>query len=298
VVNDKWTPLGNNLNLARIRWAEFEGVSDSRTFNAALDKYLASSDFSSLARNTQKSYISSADTLRKIFGKTPCKAITPAHIYEFMDKYPSKAVANVGLCVIKNSMERARRSGWIQVNPGNSIDRHKMKPRGRYLEDHEYQTIYQHASDILKAAMKIAYFTGARQIDVIKMRLSDITEAGVYIMQQKTKKKQLFMWNDELKDAIDQAKAITRPIRGMTLFCSDSGGVYSDHHLYKHWKAACLKAGVEDAQFRDLRSKSATDAENLGQDYQAILGHTSKAMSDRYVKKFKVDRVQPLRKKI
>jgi integrase len=61
-------------------------------------------------------------------------------------------------------------------------------------------------------------------------------------------------------------------------------------------RSARNAAGVPDAQFRDLRAKAATDAEAAGMDYQAILGHTTRAMSDRYVKAMRTIKAQPLRK--
>lgn len=298
VANGRWTPLGKELTLARIKWAELEGVSNGDTFNDALNKYLASPEFNALAPNTKRSYLTLCEPLRKGMGAARCKVIVAAHIYSFMDKYPSKGGANVALNVIKHAMEKARRAGWIEENPAHKIDRHIIKPRGRYLEDHEYRAIYDKANPVIQAIMILAYLTGARQIDVIKMRLSDVTEEGIFVMQQKTKKKQLFTWTPELREAIDQARAISRNIRGMTLFCTKKGAQYSASTIRKMWADACAKAGIEDAQFRDMRSKAGTDAKEAGQDHQKLLGHTSKAMSDKYVKRFSVDKVEPLRKKI
>ena len=62
------------------------------------------------------------------------------------------------------------------------------------------------------------------------------------------------------------------------------------------WAKACELANVKDAHFHDLRAKSGTDAKRNGIDYQALLGHTKRDMSDRYVKARDVDRVTPNRK--
>ncbi len=298
VANRRWTALGKDLQIARIKWAELEGVTDNRNFSAALDRYLASDQYEKLAANTKRSYKTMSEVVRKVFGHMNCKSITPAHIYQFLEKYPSKGNANVGVNVIKNSLERARRLGWIIENPCVDIARNATVSRRRYLTDSEYQSIAQHANAALRAIMKVAYLTGQRQSDIIKMRLSDVTDEGIFVMQKKTGKRQLFTWTEELREAVADAKALERPIRGMTLFCTARGKPYNASNLRKAWDDARTKAGIPDAQFRDLRSKAATDAENTGQDYQAILGHTSKAMSDKYVKQYKVDKVTPLRKKI
>lgn len=297
-VGAKWTPLGNDLALAKIRWAELEGVNNHKTFNAALDKFLASKDFNALAKNTQRSYRAQESILRKTFGHMNCSSITPAHIYQYLDKHPSPSSANVGVNVIAKSLTIVMKYGWINSNPCATVSRNRTESRGRYLNDAEYQLISQHATEALRAIMRVTYLTGQRMVDIIKMRLSDITDDGILVVQQKTGKKQLFLWTEELREAIAEAKALERPIRGMTLFCTRTGRPYNDSNLRKQWAASCEKAGVENAQFRDLRSKAATDAAELEQDYQAILGHTSKAMSDRYVKRYATQKVTPLRKKI
>jgi len=50
------------------------------------------------------------------------------------------------------------------------------------------------------------------------------------------------------------------------------------------WSAATEKAQVIDAHFHDIRGKAATGGKRVGLDYQALLGHSTKAMSDRYIK--------------
>lgn len=44
--------------------------------------------------------------------------------------------------------------------------------------------------------------------------------------------------------------------------------------------------------------KAATDAKKLGMDYQKLLGHTNKAMSDRYIRLREVDQITPLPKRV
>lgn len=53
---------------------------------------------------------------------------------------------------------------------------------------------------------------------------------------------------------------------------------------------------MKDARFHDIRGKAATDAKADGQDYQAMLGHSTKRQSDAYVKAKETTRVEPLRR--
>jgi integrase len=49
-------------------------------------------------------------------------------------------------------------------------------------------------------------------------------------------------------------------------------------------RSICADLRIDDATRRDLRAQAATDAAAEGLDYQALLGHSSKRMSDRYLK--------------
>jgi integrase len=298
VYRDKWTPLGSDIAVARIKWAELERVNNKDNFDAALDSYFASDGFFKLADNTKKNYMSRAKVVRAVFGNMVCAAIRPKHIYKFMDECPSRNIANQGLILIQHALEQAKRKGWVDTNHGKEIEGFTPKRRSRYIEDAEFKAIYDNANQLVQAVMKINYLIGQRPIDILKIKLSDITDDGIFVMQQKTKKKQLFVWTPELREAVELAKAIPRKVRGLTLFCSRTGKMYSPNTFRDQWKAACKKAGVENAQFRDIRAKTITDAENDGQDHQALGGHATKAMSDSYVKRFKVQKVEPLRRKI
>ena len=87
-------------------------------------------------------------------------------------------------------------------------------------------------------------------------------------------------------------------MRGLFLLCTERGRKYQYAKLNGMWIEARTSAGIEDAQFRDIRAKSATDAKRGGQDYQALLGHTTKAMSDSYIKLEDAQIVEPQRRSL
>jgi integrase len=95
---------------------------------------------------------------------------------------------------------------------------------------------------------------------------------------------------------IDQARQ--RRVLGLYVVADDKGRQITKGRMERAWQAARAAAGVEDIQFRDIRAKSATEAERRGQDYQKLLGHTSAAMSERYLRGRRVERVEPLKGKL
>lgn len=293
----KWISLGKDLNEARRKWADIEaGPVASDVFNALLDEWLASEAFIDLAPNTQKQYRSVARQLRTTFEGFAVQQIEPKHVAMWQDFHPSKVNANTGKSIITTVLNIAVRRGMINRNPAKEVENLTIKRRKRYITDDEFLKIREHASPALRAAMDISYVTGARIGDVIHIRLSHITDDGLLIRQGKTNKLQLFRRNDALDTVIANAKAIKRPVRSsLFLLCTLRGQQYKYAQMNEWWIAARTKAGIPDVHFHDIRGKSATDAKRSGIDYQALLGHTTKAMSDSYIKLEDAQIVEPMR---
>lgn len=292
-----WTPLGSDLNSARLQWARLEGEYDPTIFGSAIDKFLAECA-PQLAPNTRKSYAYNAETLRRVFGRMPHATISPSHVATFLDTHERPATANVQVGLMATIFERMMRWGWCATNPCRGIRRNPMKARDRYLEDAEFLSIRAKAPDYLVAAMDIAYLTGLRVSDIVKIHLHDLKLDSLYVVQKKTGKKQAFQLTEYLKAAIERAKALKRPVRGLWLFCRRDGQPYKEATLSSSFRASALRAGVSDARFHDLRAKAASDAKKLGQDYQALLGHAAQSTSDRYVRVRQADKVEPLSRKL
>lgn len=297
VTNDKprkWISLGKELGKAKIEWARIDSSSVSQdSISVLIDDWLSTDEFSSRPINTKKVYNSVAKQLKAVFGDTPVQDITPGLIAQWMDNHKSKTQANMGKSVLSSVMKIAVRYGKINHNPCLEISVHRIAGRKRYITDDEYLRIRSHASPVLKCIMDIAYLTSSRISDVLAIRLSSWTSDGLLIKQIKTKKLQLFQRTPELEKAIDQAKAIPRPFRGLFLFCTSTGKQYHQNTVREWWVSAREAAGVDDVHFHDIRGKSATDAEDDGEDYQALLGHSTKAMSDKYLKIEKPQKVKP-----
>lgn len=295
VTNDKprkWIPLGDDLHEARKKWAELEnGPSDSDSISRLIDEWLEIPN--ELTESTMLNYRSVAKQLKEVFGNTQVALIRPHHVASWLDNHASKARANLGKAVLTNALDLAIRRGMIDRNPAREIQRINVKRRKRYLTDQEYIAIRSNAHPVLKSAMDISLLTGARISDVLAIQMKHWSEDGLLVRQIKTNKLQLFKRNSALESVINAARRIPRPVRGMYLLCTLKGQRYSKATLYTWWVQACELAKVEDANFHDIRGKAATDAKREGLDYQALLGHSTKAMSDRYIKLEDAQVVEP-----
>ena len=295
----KWIPLGSDLEKARILWAEYEnGPKEENLLSNLIDAWFATDKFKALAPSSRICYESISRQVKEYFKGSHAEDIRPYHIAGWMDDCPSKTQANLGRAVLVNVLALAIRKGFIDRNPVSEIERHNIKRRERYLTDAEYIAIREQATPILRAAMDISYATAARVSDVLAIRLKDWTEEGLYIRQKKTGKFQLFNRSPMLEQVIDAARSIPRPVRGMYLLCTLKGQPYSYATINTWWQDAVEKSGVKDAHFHDIRGKSATDMKRGGGDYQALLGHSTKAMSDSYIKIEEAQRVNVLQRKL
>jgi len=296
----KWIKLDKDLARAKILWAQIEsgGAVGGSFFPGVLQQWLGSEQYTKLASATKKTYQTLIDLLPQVFDG-PMEAIKPMHVAQFMDAHKSKAQANLGRVILSNVFDYAIRRGIIEcANPAKMVTKFVIKGRDRYLTDEEFAAIRLAGNDVVKVAMDIAYLTGARITDVLKLRLADCQEDGLFVQQHKTKKRQLFTWSPELREAINIAKKLPRPIRGLHLLCTRTGKPYCYSSFYSIWQNACTTAGVENVHFHDIRGKAATEAKQQGQDYQALLGHASKAMSDKYIKRREIERVEPVKSRV
>lgn len=173
----------------------------------------------------------------------------------------------------------------VESNPCVGFRRMPEKKCDRYLSDAEYRAIYDQASESMKPIMDICYFTGQRIGDVLAIKMSDIDDEGIHFKQGKTGARLVVKMTPELKSAIESAKALPRPIRGMTLFCTFRGGRQYNYATVKGmYMEAVKRAGVERTMLHDLRAKLFTDAKKQGKYAQALGGHVTEAMTNRYIR--------------
>lgn len=296
----KWISLGSDAAAARLKWAELENTANSstdRTFAALASRYVEEC-LGEASANWRHNVGWQTKRLVAVFGHMPLDEILPCHVAEYLDRHPKPATANQGISIMGVMYEKAMRWGWTNGNPTKGIRKRKLERRARYITDAEFVRIRECAAPVVRAAMDIAYLTGLRIGDVLSLRRDQITPDGLSIVQQKTGARQTFELTPALSAALAAAKATNGRVSGLTIFLNTRGRPLAYQAFYKHWQEAVTTAGIPDVHIHDIRAKAATDAKSHGQDYQALLGHTSQAMSERYVKQRESVRVSPLKKTI
>jgi len=178
------------------------------------------------------------------------------------------------------------------------VERIKETPRDYYFDDGVWAAIYAQARDDLKDAMDLAYLTGQRPADVLKMRLSDIRDKAIEVKQGKTGIKVRILLETEdgqqtslgalverLRQRHGQVSSlylISRPRDGsaVSIAMIEQQMTKARDRAAEKAKDPNLREKILAAQFRDIRPKAASDHANLA-DAADLLGHTQQEITKR-----------------
>lgn len=294
VRNNKWRPLSRDYHDALVEYARLTAGGDGRVLQDLVDRALADME-KEVAASTLKNYRTCAKRVLEAFEEFSPAQIKPTHVAQFLDDAKdTPSMANLLRSFMRGVFVRAVRWGVVEADPTRDIKPFKTSKRTRYITDDEFAAIRSHASPTLQCLMDIAYITGQRIGDVMGIRYADISDAGLYVEQDKTRARVQIAMTQDLADAISRARELHQSVKGLTLFHRRDGSPLSYFTIYGHWTRACQKAGIKDANFHDIRAASATDAKAAGMDSKALLGHTTESSHNRYLRSKVVPVAQPV----
>lgn len=300
----RWIPLGSDLAKARLLWARYEDVASSHSMAELVDTYIATK-MAKNAPNTVRQYRSYANTVRKLWGTLECSTLTTPQIARWRDLSGiGPATANGVIALLRVAFPAAIEWGWCVHNPALSASKCETEPRPDYLEDGPFKAIRLAAPAWLKVAMNLAYNTALRPIDILALRwewIGNGTGNGLVVLPRKTQRTRVsvdFVITPEVQEALDDARR--RPIVGLFVVANDRGRPITYNRLNETWRELVNKLGFAGTQFRDIRSKSATDADAQGQDAGQLLHHHKGPgkTTQGYLKKGTKIVVEPLRRKL
>lgn len=284
VRKNKWTPLSRDYREALREYADIVARQGDEALTNLVERALADMR-KEIADSTYKNYLTCSRRMLEAFAEFTPQQIKPHHVAQFLDDHKATpSMANLLRSFLKGVFARAVRWGIVEADPVRDIKPFKTKKRDRYITAEEYAEIRKYATPTLQGLMDVAYLTGQRIGDVMGIRYADISEAGVFVRQQKTGQRVLIAMTPDLEAAIKAARSIHRSVKGLTLFHKRDGSPLAYTTIYGQWRRACEAAKVENANFHDIRAASATDAKEQGLDSRTLLGHTTEASHNRYLR--------------
>lgn len=313
----RWIPLGSDYALALAQWARLEGKPvpvQSRTFAALARWYrekfgkAAADGTFELLRETERDLAA----VELVFGPSPFETITPADVKTYLTgrmsrkrlkdgevARPAPTRANREIARLSHAINMAREHGLTNMpNPCTGVTRNAEAGRTRYAEDQEVDAIYEAGDDLLRDAMDLLYFTGQRPGDTVRTMRRHIVDGVLRVRQSKTGTMVPILVEGDLAAAIERMLGRSRKAVSAYLIADVNGQPLTYWMLERRWRearaaAATKMPSVADLQMRDIRGKAATDVGDLAH-AQALLGHKTRAMTEKYVKQRAGTRVKPL----
>ena len=188
----KEVPLGPDLYEAKVKWAKLEYKNPPkivRNMGEVFDRYEARIIPGKKPR-TQQDNLKELKQLRKAFENAPIEAITPQVVAQYRDARTAKIRANREIALLSHVFTIAREWGMTdKANPCAGVRRNKETPRDFYADSAVWDAVYAQAAQELKDTMQLAYLTGQRPADVLKISINDLSGDFLMVGQGKTQKR-------------------------------------------------------------------------------------------------------------
>lgn len=312
----RWFLLGRTLPEAYRTWSErMQHLDKARTIGDLFDRY-ALEVIPAKAPKTQADNVRALARLRPVFGALPISTLEPQHVYRYVDLRRAKTAAHREVEVLSHVYTKAVEWGAIRRHPfKGQVELAGQQPRDRYIEDWEIVEALSikprqkyGGIRLVLAYIRVKLLTGLRRGDLLRLRVADCQDDGVHVQPHKTaqttRKRQVILWSDELRAAIDAAKMARSVHISPWVFCNRDGECYVDEKagtangwdsLWQRYMARVLNETKVTERFHehDLRAKCASDATTLEHARQ-LLAHADARTTDRIYRRAP-ERVKPLR---
>lgn len=291
VKGGKWVDIGADLASALAEYARKVGEPKGG-MPALIDEVLEHVS-PTLAANTRKQYAGAAKVLKRKLAEFSPEQVKSRHVAAIKrDLSATPNMANRCLTVLRIVFTWAVEWQRVDSNPCIGVKRLPEAKRKRLLSDAEWRGIYEKAGPRLRVIMRMQLLTGQRIGDVLSIRRSQLTEAGVEFEQQKTDARLVVRWSPDLRSAVEDAIALLGGAQTLTLFRSSTGGAPDYHSVREQFNRAAAQAGVEDARPNDQRAQSATKTRQQGKNATKLLGHSKESQTETYLRDRNIPEVE------
>lgn len=292
------------IKLLAIRKGELAARKYARptryTLRVACDEYLATIEGVLKDYPNQKRY---ADLWCEALGRKLLSDIRPVDVEKWMrarltaprrDDEPgslpwSAASVNRARAFLHRLFNIGMRNGWCDRNPVTLTRKHnENNERDRWLGSRgadESARLRAASSDFLWRCIVIAICTSLRLSEQLQLRWSDVDPPNRLIRVPHPKGDRNKRWVPISDACLDALQGLPSRMRSEWVFPGRLGRPLSRWGLRKQFDAALTTAKIHDLVWHDLRHTTASLLSQLGENaqiVQAVMGHSSPAMTARY----------------
>jgi integrase len=200
----------------------------TRDFRALVRSYVASQGYRKLAPRTAKDYDKVTEWVVEKWGSEAVTTIERRHVIRARDANAETVrFANYIVQVLRILFEHAIDIGWLKAgtNPAKGVDLIKSERPGRKPWPADLVKAYRaEAKGRARLIFEVLLGTGMRPADALKARWDDLSDGGINIRQNKTKKPIWVPLTPALRAVLDQT-----PRKGLTICAQLSRGRRSGH---------------------------------------------------------------------
>lgn len=254
-----------------------------------LDRFEQSTEFADLADRTRKDYRRLIKIIELEFGDFPLAAIEDRRTRgEFLAWRERRAIksrrqADYAFAVLARILSWAHNRGLVPLNPCERPGRLYRAARTENVwTDADEQAFHAKAPVHLRLALTLALWTGQRQGDLLHLKWAAYDGETIRLRQRKTKVPVVVPVGAPLRAALDAARARckqdNKPLPA-TILATERGTAWTESGFRASWRKACIKSGVTDLTFHDLRGTAVTRLAIAGAtvpEIAAITGHSLK----------------------
>ena len=297
-----WTPLGSDYEAAVLKYSQImpPAIMPGTTFAELAAEYLKA-EFYKLRPATQESYTLALNKLLTAFGSARVREIKPAHVGRYMDLRSAKSAANTEKALLSKILGLGIRWGWCEDNVARKIAYHPTKRRRRIISPLEWKKIQlASTSDLIPVFMDLAFMTGLRVGDLLRLQWKQVGDDGLRVLQGKNNVEGLYELTESLRLVLARARrlhgrsgTVSSLLRPETnIIHKRNLGTYTYSGFRTIWKKTIDRAGLENIHIHDIRRTAITAAKQTGIRPIEFSLHKTEAEANAYV--IEVPRVRPL----
>jgi integrase len=319
VSENKWTKIGDSLDEALRTYAKIIEPQDKRdraveTIGQLLEAYMREVAIYK-AQETYKVNTREAQTLKAVFESLKLEELQATYVAEYIERRKAPTRAKRELALLSHCYTWAIEKGWYtNTHPLKGVSKSPIaeavqrkqatkKRPGNPPAESDLIVFMKAAGPMLRAAVAIGYICGLRVGDLLHTKRGAITEAGLLLVQSKSKRwdsekpaqPRIYRWTPGLKAAVELAVSV----RGSEYILSSRKPPYhyTDSGFQASWAKARARArekGCAHITPHDLRRAAATRTRDIvlsKSEAQKLLGHSDPRTTEIYL--YGVEEVTP-----
>ncbi len=261
------------------------------SIRSLIKTYQGHHNYKRLSASTQRDYDRYLQILEQRLGKFPASAVTSQVLVTLQDSMADKpSTANHAMSVYRTLFKFGVPRGFCSANPAEYVEDLKHHTENaKPWPDWAIEMAMNNARWELRTFVAIGLYTGQRTSDILRMKLSDIKNGRIKVIQQKTGKPLWIKIHKKLQPIIDDCRA-----RGNFILVPRHNGAELDANGFRAMftremaKPATAPIRENGLKPHGLRASAASRLKEIGCSNGQISSITgmSTAMVERYTKQY------------